>query len=947
MKNTPPSRPAAPAPQKPANKANNKNSSKAWNKFVEGMKSPIAVGLFLTAIFTFVGYNYYQVRGFQESQRRELPKFRQSLFQLVERADLLNQDGRFRMRGEIAPSSQVGLLTIDDRSIEEIGRWPWSREKIAFVVEEMRKYGAKAIGFDIVFSEPQVDMTLQALQRIESKSVGVLSGTVKAAIDAEKQRAQPDTVLATSLAKHKEHMVLGAFNEESDSSELAPYQDYCRNEAFKRANAEKFVKLNTTFIVNDEADPFVDLEFDKIFDNMFPAIEGAETARALKEVFNKKDVSELNEVEQRQLRFLTQTANMHYCETWLSPNDPTMEDLKPAYLDVFKKSKDLEGLEFAQALAKFKSMVKPLPIVQHQRWTINTDQIQEGVDFTGSFNAEQDADGTIRKASMFFRTGNRFGLSFIPSIALQTYLIATGYRANVELNIDPEHPTQKTITKFDIVDPNKDPEELIARVPVDAQGRSQINYAGGKNMYPYLPAKELFNGKETATITQSEWNAEHKMWFPREIEVKKADFIKDRSFIFGATAIGVYDLRVTPFEKNYPGPETHVTTLGNLFDGNFLRAHSSEQTYMLWSLVIFGALLSIAISQTTAIPGFLVTIGSIVAIGFLDQYFLKKGLLVTMALPGGLVIFLYIFLFFYKYLTEERKKKHLRSTFSKYVSPAVVDEILKDPENIELGGKKLRMSVFFSDVRGFTTISEKLDPTVLSDVLNMYLTPMTQIVFANKGTLDKYMGDAVMAFFGAPISFADHAKYACRCAIQSIAKLKEIQKEFASKGLPEIDIGIGVNTAEVSVGNMGSDIVRSYTVMGDGVNLGSRLEGITKEYGVRIVISQFTHADVKNDFTTRELDWVRVKGKNEPIRIYELICEGKADQSTMDMIQVFGEGFDLYHKREFGAAVQKFKKALEIKPGDPPSELYVERCEEYVQSPPPENWDGVYVMKTK
>lgn len=155
MKNTPPSRPAAPAPQKPANKANNKNSSKAWNKFVEGMKSPIAVGLFLTAIFTFVGYNYYQVRGFQESQRRELPKFSQSLFQLVERADLLNQDGRFRMRGEIAPSSQVGLLTIDDRSIEEIGRWPWSREKIAFVVEEMRKYGAKAIGFDIVFSEPK------------------------------------------------------------------------------------------------------------------------------------------------------------------------------------------------------------------------------------------------------------------------------------------------------------------------------------------------------------------------------------------------------------------------------------------------------------------------------------------------------------------------------------------------------------------------------------------------------------------------------------------------------------------------------------------------------------------------------------------------------------------------------------------------------------------------
>ncbi len=924
-----------------------KSSNKSLQKFIEILKSPILVGLTVTIAFVLITLNFYSVRSQQESSRLLLPPIRKFLFDAIEWVDLKNQDIRLKLRGEAKPSPNVALLTIDDRSIEEIGRWPWSREKISFIVEEMMKYKARAIGFDIVFSEPQVDATFEAIKRIEAKTGGNIPEAIKAAIDEEKSRGQPDAILSATLEKNKDHMVLGSFNEESDDSRLLAYQDYCRNEAFRRANAEKFVKLNTTFIVNDEADPFVDLEFDQIFDGMFPAIENTETIHALKDIFNKKDVESLTELEKRQLNYLRQTANMKFCEKWLTKDDLWIEDLKPAYQKVFSKSKDLKDLPIDQAIEKFKAMSKPMPIVQHQRWTINTDGIQKSVDYTGSFNAEQDSDGTIRKSSLFFRTGNRIGTSFIPSIALQTYLIATGYRANIEVNIDPRHPEQKTLTKFDIVDPSKDPEELIGSVPVDAQARMNINYAGGKNMYPYLPAKELFNGKETAMITQAEWNPSTKQWNPVETEVKKADFIKDKAFIFGATAIGVYDLRVTPFDKNFPGPETHVSTLGNLFERNFLKAHPQEEKFMPLIVLIFGVILSVAISQTTAIPGFLFTFGSVIALGVLDQFFLKKGFLVTMALPGGLVLFLYIFLFFYKYLTEERKKKHLRSTFSKYVSPAIVDEILKDPENIELGGKKLRMSVFFSDVRGFTTISEKLDPRALSDVLTKYLTPMTQIVFANKGTLDKYMGDALMAFFGAPIIFPDHAKYACRCALQSLEKLKDLQKEFEAQGLPKIDIGIGINSAEMSVGNMGSDIVRSYTVMGDAVNLASRLEGINKEYGTRVVISQFTFEDVKDSFTCREIDWVRVKGKNEPVRIFELVCEGKPDPSTASLLQHFKNGFQLYHERKFGEALDCFKQALNDRPGDPPTELYVERCTEYLTEAPPDLWDGVFVMKTK
>ncbi len=253
----------------------------------------------------------------------------------------------------------------------------------------------------------------------------------------------------------------------------------------------------------------------------------------------------------------------------------------------------------------------------------------------------------------------------------------------------------------------------------------------------------------------------------------------------------------------------------------------------------------------------------------------------------------------------------------------------------------------FSDVRGFTTISEKLDPTKLSDILNAYLTPMTRIVFETKGTLDKYMGDAIMAFWGAPIELPQHAKQACECALLMMKKLAVICSEFRAQGLPDIDIGIGINTGDMSVGNMGSDIVRSYTVMGDSVNLGSRLEGINKEYGTHIIISQFTFDEVKSEFTCREIDWVRVKGKKEPVRIFELVGDKTVDQSTVSKLESFQKGFDLYHKAQFQEAMTHFQAACDIDPKDGPSKLYVKRCSYFISEPPPSDWDGVYEMKTK
>lgn len=921
--------------------------NKILNKIIEYLHSPSAVGLYVSIAFVYFAITFYNTRAQNEGERKS-----SLIFQAVEWLDLKTMDARFKFRGEREPTAKVGLLTIDDRSIEEVGRWPWSREKTAYVVNKMMDLGAKAIGFDITFSEPQIDPTYEVLSKIEAQT-DILSPKLLDLIKTEKEKGQPDKILADVITKHTDRLILGAFNEESRHN-FKPYQDYCRNIAFKRANSEKFVKVtNVSFIVDDVADPFVDLNFDDLFEQIFAYIEKTSTEELLKNEFKKNNVADLNSLELKSLKYLLEEGTFNYCDRWLEKNDEFLEASKNVYLNIFEKSELLKGLSFEEAVSKFKASIKAHPVVQHSRWTINTDQLQENANYTASFNAEQDPDGAIRRASMFFRTGNKIGLSFIPSLALQTYLVATGYRAEVEINTDPKDKNQKIISKFIIKDPSKDPEIEIGDIPVDEQGRMKINYAGGTSMFPYLPAKELFNDKPTATVTQSKWHEGLKRWVPMQFEVDKAEFIKDRSFIFGATAIGVYDLRVTPFEKNFPGPETHVNALANLFQRNFIRVHTNEDRLMPFILAGLGVILSIALAKSGAVLGFMITAISGIVIFIVDQYLFRKGFISTMALPALLVFSLYLILTFYKYFTEERKKKELRSTFSKYVSPAIVDEILKDPENIQLGGKKQRMSVIFSDVRGFTTFSEKLDPEELSKVLNIYLTPMTNLVFANKGTLDKYMGDAIMAFFGAPISYSDHAHHACRFALQSLEKLKELQPQFkeifTARGLKDatIDIGIGINTGEMSVGNMGSDIVRSYTVMGDPVNLGSRLEGINKEYGTRIIISEFTYADVKDSFTTREVDWVRVKGKYKPVRIFELISEGKPKNFWGLLLEHFNKGFQLYHERNFAEAKSEFIKALEVHPEDPVSKLYIQRCDDYIADPPAEDWDGVYVMKTK
>ena len=300
------------------------------------------------------------------------------------------------------------------------------------------------------------------------------------------------------------------------------------------------------------------------------------------------------------------------------------------------------------------------------------------------------------------------------------------------------------------------------------------------------------------------------------------------------------------------------------------------------------------------------------------------------------------------YYGEGRQKKEVRGAFSRYLSPQVVDQVLEKPELLSLGGSRRVMTCFFSDVAGFTSISEALSPEDLVHLLNRYLSLMTRAVMDRGGTVDKFEGDAIMAFWGAPLPQEDHAWRACQSALEQQEIMARFRAEVLAEGLPELRVRMGLNTGPMIVGNMGSEERFDYTVMGDAVNLASRLEGANKQYSTYIMISETTYAEVKDLVEVRELDLLRVKGKQEPIRVYELMAvTGKLPPEKERTRAAYQEGLALYRDMDFVAAEQAFTRALESDPEDGPSLTYMERCRTYRDYPPPSDWDRVFTMTTK
>jgi adenylate cyclase len=462
------------------------------------------------------------------------------------------------------------------------------------------------------------------------------------------------------------------------------------------------------------------------------------------------------------------------------------------------------------------------------------------------------------------------------------------------------------------------------RVPVDQNVCVLVPYRGPQQSFRYVSASDVLNDRVDPAL------------------------LKDKIVLMGATAPGLLDLRSTPVQAIYPGVEIHANLIAGILDQNIKMKPAYVIGIEVVVLLFSGLLLVFLMPVLSPFVSALVTGGVLGAVVGTNLALWQEGnLVVPLASALLAIIGLFALNMSWGYFIEARSKRLITGLFGRYVSPALVDEMARNPETVSMEGDSREMSMLFSDVRGFTTISERMDPKELSRFMNEFLTPLTEVIYRHRGTVDKYMGDCVMAFWGAPLADPNHARNAVLAGLEMQATLKGLQARFREKGWPEIKAGVGVNSGQVRVGNMGSQMRIAYTVMGDAVNLASRLEGITKQYGVDMVVGENTRGALP-DFLFRELDRVRVKGKDEPVAIYEPLGERAAlGPEIQEQVGLFHQALRHYRAQDWDQAelalynLQKMSLDTEL------YRIYARRVAYLREHPPGAGWDGVWVFETK
>jgi len=553
---------------------------------------------------------------------------------------------------------------------------------------------------------------------------------------------------------------------------------------------------------------------------------------------------------------------------------------------------------------------KQLPIPQPAGYTANIPILHQNALSAGFFdNPELDEDGIFRRIALV----QEYDGKLYPSLALALTSMAMG---GVDIDVDVRQADDGflSIAGVKLGDYS---------IPVDAHGAVYVPYRGKSFSFPYFSISELLK---------------------RDIPIEK---LKGKIVLMGTTAAGLQDMRSTPVESPYPGVEVHANAIAGLLDGRIL--HMPDYMVAVEAILM----LLIWLIATLLFPRLSVVVGTmsaailIVAVISLRSYLWSSGIVMPVTAAVLLIVSLFVLNVVFGYLQEAHTKRILARQFGQYVPPELVAEMAESPGQITMEGQARELTVLFSDVRGFTSLSEKVPPKELSALMNQLLTPLTQVIHKQRGTIDKYMGDAIMAFWGAPLEDLKHARNALFAAMQMQEEIARVNIDFAKKKWPEISIGIGLNTGVMSVGNMGSQFRMAYTVLGDAVNLGSRLEGLTKLYGVSIIVSESTKNAIA-DVAFREIDRVRVKGKDTPVTIYEpLGLADRIDPELKQRVVKFVNAMTHYRSQHWDVAESRLAELQKEEPEQGLYHLYLERITFYRKNPPPPDWDGVFTHQTK
>jgi adenylate cyclase len=558
---------------------------------------------------------------------------------------------------------------------------------------------------------------------------------------------------------------------------------------------------------------------------------------------------------------------------------------------------------------------RPIKATSWNGYTANLEELQKSATSAGHFNSLTDDDGIIRRVPVLAEYDGAF---YEPlSLAMMRVLLG-GPPAKPLL---PEGTTLGS--RYDGLEWLQVGPRL--KIPLDDIAGALVPYRGKKGSFKYFSAVDVVNER-----------------------VDLAD-LKGKIVLVGTTAPGLLDLRATPVDPVYPGVEVHANVIAGMIEGTI----KQRPPYVLGAefllLFISGLALALLLPLLGPLISTLTTIGILLAVLVTNIAVFHYGNLV-LPLASGIVMVLLLFMLnmAYGFFIEARGSRLIAGLFGQYVPPELVEEMARNPEQFNMAPRAEQLSVLFSDVRGFTNISESLSPEDLSLYINEYLTTMSLVIREkHRGTLDKYIGDAIMAFWGAPVADPEHAKHAVHAALDMQAAAKELNEKFSAKGWPTFKIGIGVNSGVMRVGDMGSQIRKAYTVMGDAVNLGSRLEGITKQYGADIIIGEGTKERITG-FVCREIDKVRVKGKDEAVTIFQpLGLEGQVAKAKLDEMKLWNQALRQYRAQDWDMAELQL---INLKKATPDGTLYaefLERIAKHRSSPPEKGWDGAFKFDTK
>jgi adenylate cyclase len=557
---------------------------------------------------------------------------------------------------------------------------------------------------------------------------------------------------------------------------------------------------------------------------------------------------------------------------------------------------------------------RPIAFARYQGYGANLAQFQGAAHGAGHFTPLVDEDGIIRRVPMLAE----YKGEYYEPLSLAVFRALAGY-PKVEAGFAPEGrflSGSYAGLEWLEVGPR--------RIPIDANAAALVPFRGKARSFPYVSAADLY------------------------LDKVPSERLKGRVVLVGASAPGLVDLRATPVGTAYPGVEIHANLIAGMLDGSIKQRPPYVIGAEVLLLLSFGVALALVLPLLSPLRA---TLAFLAALALMAALNVAVWTHADTALPLAAGVLMIIALFAanmsYGYFVETRSKRQFAELFGQYVPPELVDEMARDPAKYSMDGKNEVLTVLFTDIRGFTSIAEGLDPKALAAFLNEFLTAMSLVIRSHRGTLDKYMGDAIMAFWGAPVADPQHARHALEAAAAMQAELGRLNPAFRARGWPEIRIGIGLNTGPMSVGDMGSRLRKAYTVMGDAVNLASRLEGLTKAYGAGIIVGQTTKEAVPG-IVFRELDRVRVKGKEAPVAIYEpLGAENEAGKARVEELKLWAQALKAYRARSWEQAELILFNLQRLYPGAPLYSLYAERVARYRQASPGPEWDGVTAFETK